>query len=250
VQVVLMRLPARTYWWLRRAGVFARYFARRPHDPDYRAFATVPVTSLFLDVGANAGQSALSFRLYNRDAPILSIEANAHLEPDLRVVGRVISGHRYLIAAAGEHNGELQLNTPLYHGTALTSFSWIGDGNIWPDEEWWTASFLGRAETDDLSFRRATVPVCRLDDLHLDPGVVKLDVEGAELGVLRGLLETITRCRPLILIEVSPALRDIRALLEPIGYACNVFSPDQRAFAEYTGQRTVNVFFVPQESWP
>jgi hypothetical protein len=47
----------------------------------------------------------------------------------------------------------------------------------------------------------------RLDDLvprtaHVE--VVKLDVEGAELGVLRGSSELVARCRPVIMFESGP----------------------------------------------
>jgi FkbM family methyltransferase len=49
-----------------------------------------------------------------------------------------------------------------------------------------------------------TVQVCRLDDvIPADTHVrfIKIDVEGAELQVLRGGLNTIQRCRPLIIFE-------------------------------------------------
>jgi hypothetical protein len=48
------------------------------------------------------------------------------------------------------------------------------------------------------------VPVMPLDDLELtDVGLLKVDVEGHELAVLRGAVETITRCRPSLVVEVE-----------------------------------------------
>jgi hypothetical protein len=41
---------------------------------------------------------------------------------------------------------------------------------------------------------------------HSDPSIVKLDVEGAELSVLRGMKVTIKRCTPILFIEVHPGL--------------------------------------------
>jgi len=41
-----------------------------------------------------------------------------------------------------------------------------------------------------------------LDSLGLDPDVVKIDVEGAELDVLRGGVETLYRCKPIVVVEI------------------------------------------------
>ena len=43
------------------------------------------------------------------------------------------------------------------------------------------------------------------DDLFADEqvGFLKIDVEGAEMAVLRGLVQTIERCRPPMMIEVD-----------------------------------------------
>jgi FkbM family methyltransferase len=51
---------------------------------------------------------------------------------------------------------------------------------------------------------RIEVEVARLDDLlptHYEPRLIKIDVEGGELGVLRGARDTIRRHRPLVIFE-------------------------------------------------
>jgi FkbM family methyltransferase len=69
------------------------------------------------------------------------------------------------------------------------------------------------------------VPVKRLDDLHLDDiGLIKIDVEGHELAVLRGAVDTITRNRPAILVEAEErhhanAVGEVTALLTELGYS-------------------------------
>ncbi|OBF20447.1 methyltransferase [Mycobacterium kubicae] len=69
------------------------------------------------------------------------------------------------------------------------------------------------------------VAVRRLDDLRLDGvGLIKIDVEGHELAVLRGATETLTRDRPAIVVEAEErhhrnAVADITALLGDLGYA-------------------------------
>lgn len=58
----------------------------------------------------------------------------------------------------------------------------------------------------------------RVDDIArgVDVGLVKVDVEGHELYVLRGARETLTRCRPALAIEGD--LETLAAELEPLGY--------------------------------
>lgn len=69
------------------------------------------------------------------------------------------------------------------------------------------------------------VPIKRLDDLHLDDvGLIKIDVEGHELAVLRGAADTLTRNRPAVLVEAEErhhpnAVAEITELLTGLGYA-------------------------------
>jgi len=72
---------------------------------------------------------------------------------------------------------------------------------------------------------RWTVPTVTLDSLHLaNVTAIKIDVEGAEEEVLRGALDTLRRCRPVISVEIEErhrpgSTRAIPALLRPLGYA-------------------------------
>jgi len=60
----------------------------------------------------------------------------------------------------------------------------------------------------------------------LRPQVIKIDVEGAELGVLEGAKNTIALARPLIILSVHPreielagrSLEELRALVAELGY--------------------------------
>jgi len=65
-------------------------------------------------------------------------------------------------------------------------------------------------------------------DHDLTPEVIKIDVEGAELGVLRGGRETLSRCRPTIFLSVHPrqiallgeAVDALFDLIESLDYVC------------------------------
>jgi len=70
---------------------------------------------------------------------------------------------------------------------------------------------------------RATVETTTIDeasDRFFSPDFIKIDVEGAELDVLKGARQTLETARPIMLIDVASenALRDVREFLEESGY--------------------------------
>ena len=65
------------------------------------------------------------------------------------------------------------------------------------------------------------VPLMSVDDAVPSDrrvGVIQLDVEGHEQAALAGAMQTIARCRPLIVLETVPAESWIEEQLAPLGY--------------------------------
>lgn len=71
-----------------------------------------------------------------------------------------------------------------------------------------------------------TVPTLRIDDLALPVcDLVYLDIEGYELYALKGAVETLQRCRPVVAVEINKNLKfvgltpeDVTGFLESQGY--------------------------------
>jgi FkbM family methyltransferase len=239
----------RAYAWGRRVNAYVRYLLRRPHEADFAAFRRFNSrTGLFLDVGANFGQSALSFRIFNRRSPILSIEPLAYHERHLRLLKRFLRGFDYLICAAGEASGSATLHVPTHRGVPLT-----GEASLLreaAEESFWLRHQIGDAATaEPIEVVEVPVEVRRLDDLGLAPDFVKIDVEEFELSVLRGFAKTLETHRPLLLIERSRSATGVREFLEPLGYEPYVYVADGDRLERYVGQPAMNLFYVPAGDW-
>jgi FkbM family methyltransferase len=69
---------------------------------------------------------------------------------------------------------------------------------------------------------------------NLEPQLIKIDVEGAEIDVLKGAAEIICACQPVIFLSVHPSLikaqgyklSDVSVVLEELGYQCRTVEGD------------------------
>ncbi|MDL2397689.1 FkbM family methyltransferase [Rhizobium mayense] len=159
--------------------------------------SSLPENAFVVDVGANIGNHTLFFSAVV-GARTLAIEPNAEA---LRILRANIS-----------LNG-LQDRVDV---KPIALGAEAGMGDVVEEDP----SKLGMARVRLAA--DGQVPVARLDDVvreqHVD--LIKIDVEGMETEVLRGAMGTMVRCRPRLLVEAATAqaLRDVEAILRPIGY--------------------------------
>jgi FkbM family methyltransferase len=152
-----------------------------------------------VDVGAHIGNHSLYFS-HVLGLRTLSFEPNpatfAHLRANIRDNGLAQRCH-VRNAAVGSAGGHARASAPSARNSGMA-----------------------RVENDPAG----AVEVVTLDDEVLDEpriDIVKIDVEGWELEVLRGGSRTLARHRPLVYVEVGPEnFGELKAFLEAAGYRC------------------------------
>ena len=219
-----------------------------PHEKDYYGLKLLLSESdgLFLDIGANDGVSALSFRKINGSYSILSFEPNPMHFGSLERVKRKLKKFDYRLCAVGDSPGILTLKMPTYRGIPLHSAAFC-----LPEQQRILEALFPDRVVKRIRYLDRQVPVIRLDDLQLSPAVVKIDAEGYDLKVVRGMADTIRRCRPVLMIENNPGtIHEMTEVLSGYGYSVYTYDHDTGRFEAYSGSRTRNVFFTMSDPCP
>ncbi len=100
--------------------------------------------------------------------------------------------------------------------------------------------WCGDTEVDTISVQDMTiVATITVDEIvsctGLNPNVIKIDVEGAELEVLQGARNTLVNCKPRILLSVHSDSLRIKCLeyLSQYGYVCKPLGCDALIATEW-----------------
>ncbi|MBX2816147.1 MAG: FkbM family methyltransferase [Saprospiraceae bacterium] len=173
---------------------------------------------LFVDVGANLGQTLVNVKSIDPNRPYIGFEPNAaclyYLEHLIDANNLIDT--KVLPVGLAQATGVATLS--LYNPASTD-----GAGSIVPD-----------FRPSNKIYGQKLVPVFKSSDLpsdwcHGKMGILKIDIEGAEYEALAQLENIISRDRPIIIIEILPVYRPenadrlerqhkIEALLQRIRY--------------------------------
>jgi FkbM family methyltransferase len=177
-------------------------FARQILDENYES-ELIPFCRRFLapgrdviDVGANVGFYSVFFaRLIQDSQKVLSVE------PTTSALKRL---YRNL------QRNDVEDRVIVYEGVASNCEETIQINVIEGKEEYSTVGKVKHPSVTGLTYTTQEVKSAMLDTLvakySLDPGFIKIDVEGAEKGVIEGCRKTLETHRPVILSELSDSL--------------------------------------------
>lgn len=147
-----------------------------------------------LDVGANIGNHSIFFAMFSGAAKVVSFEP----QNDVRNI----------------FNKNLLLNS-------------LSNVVVFPYAVGAKCGFAGESHFSNInsgavSFRdscKGRVPMRSIDSLGLSPALIKIDVEGAELEVIKGAVKTIRECHPDIWVECFDSrLFELEKIMADMGY--------------------------------
>jgi len=192
--------------------------------------------ALIVEVGVGDGRQAvatasLGFRVISIDGSRKSIGQGKNFLRDAKDVKGNIT---WIISAVGDRKGEV----------SFWDFG-RGVGRMLNDSDPEAAT---HKDNPKWKAHRVTVPLNKLDDLVDEvPYILKIDVEGHELAVLRGAAQMLARKPPIVILEFNPAMMewsahddayDLLELLDGYGYDlydASISEPAKKGFASHYG---------------
>lgn len=206
----------------RQSALFRRLVKNKRYEPELVATCLKHMAPGrdAIDIGANIGLYTVLFAKSLRGRRILSVEPIPDAVSRLRRNIQLNGIHNSVIVFAGaaaDHSGAIEINT------------------IAEREEYSSVGAMAHPSIAGATYLTITVPCSSIDALtvnnDLDPGFIKIDVEGMEHMVLNGMRQVLKRNRPVVLSELSdPLLRKNGSSAESIinffkGFGYNVTDP-------------------------
>ena len=199
---------------------FLRNILRIPFENDFYALSLFPDVedALFLDVGANRGQSSDAILMKRKNIWIYLFEPNELLAEKLK--GMFGHNERIVINnfGLGDENTHGILVVPFYK-------KWMFDGLASFDEDKARNWLKGRVyfySERFLTLHKSKCQIKILDELELAPFFIKLDIQGYEYRALKGGERTLRAHEPVLLVE-SPDDATIN-YLNRLGYQPYAFT--------------------------
>jgi FkbM family methyltransferase len=148
-----------------------------------------------VDIGSNDGTSMRMIKRYMPKASIIAIDP-------IRKPAVTITGSEYLKVALGKSFGTRLIYVPIVKGHRITQYSSFDATDLLSSVVHDT-----KIAISDITLSTENVNVITLDSLKVEPFFLKIDVEGAELDVLEGSIETIRGFKPVVLVEIQNQYR-------------------------------------------
>jgi FkbM family methyltransferase len=197
-----------------RAMRLVRNTLKVPFEYDFRALSLFPEVegAVYLDVGANRGQSTDAILMARKNATIHQFEPNDVLVEKLR---DTFGGDERIVIhdfGLGDETTQAALVVPYYK-------KWMFDGlgSFNPDDAAsWLKDKVFFFSERALTLHESRCQIRTLDELGLAPFFMKVDVQGYEFRALKGGDQTLRAHEPVLLIE-SPDSGTVR-YLNDLGY--------------------------------
>jgi FkbM family methyltransferase len=229
-----------------------RFFYRFFGEGDFKFFNKIIFKNneVFVDVGANDGISALTFRLFNKFNKIVSFEPDNKHKTSLDRIKKKMDNYEYYLIGLGDKNEIRKLYVPSCSGVYIGQLA----SYIYEEAKNNVKAIITKKNIDkDVKIIEKEVETKTLDSFNLKPRVIKIDVEGYEYQVVKGSIKTIKQYMPILMIEVNDSsIIQVQDLLCRLNYKPFLYSKENDLLEEFILSKVnnnfvINLFFLSNE---
>jgi FkbM family methyltransferase len=206
----------------------------RPHEPDFAALKQLRADTpgVYVDIGANHGQSIHSIRVFRPSAQIVAFEPNPNLAGEITRAYSRDSRVEVRALGLGDAVGEFTLFVPAYRGFVYDGLASLDEAEAmtWINPQ--RVYFFDASKVKALELR---CRISTLDHENLQPAFIKIDVQGFEYNVLAGGVKTLAAHEPIVLIENYNGDPRSVQLMSELGYSEYVYRDGALALGRSAG---------------
>lgn len=200
-----------------------------PHEKDFHGIKLLVKSNksnLFLDVGANNGISSLGFRRLGYENPIYMFEPNNFIYKKFLQKFKSKSHFKVFNYGLGAKNELKDIFYPFYGKVCLHYFGSSNKKYIKDSIKLTSPNYL-----DKIKITKSKMKLKKYDTLNFKKKIdfIKIDVEGHDLFVLKGMKKSIDKFSPIILVEFNTEnFNEIYKFLK--NYKAFIFKFDEKKF--------------------
>jgi FkbM family methyltransferase len=167
-----------------------------------------------IDVGGSYGESIEAFRKINKNVKIISFEPNKKSFFELKKNFANNKNIKIYNFGIGTKKNNQKIFTPNIYGFNLNSWSSIKKSNLVYNLKKHCGKFFDKFEITE-----ERIKVRYLDDFYLFyPDIIKIDVEGNELDVIKSSSKILLYLKPVIIFELNKKNNSLEKFLLQKGY--------------------------------
>lgn len=197
-----------------------------------------------LDIGGSYGESIKAFRKINRNVRIISFEPKKNSYFNLKKNFTNYKNIKILNFAIGTKKMKKKIFTPKIYNFSLNSWSSINKSNLVYNLKKHCKNFFDKFEITE-----EKIEIKNLDDFYMfRPDIIKIDVEGNELDVIKSSNKILFNFKPVIIFELNKKNNLLESILLKKGYQFYVFRKNKlskiRKLENLNYKKTYNIISI------
>ena len=237
------------YLYLISRFLVGKFFYNFVYDSDFNFFKHSSIKfNYIIDIGGNDGISSKILRKFNKDAEILCIEPNKFYENNLLNIKNKDKKFKYILSGVSNQSKHIIMYIPKYKNFYFGSLASTNKKSFFLENSFLTQVGIKQKNFDKVQIEEFNASLITLDSLKIKTDLIKIDVEGHELEVIEGALNTIEHFKPIIIIEINKNnFKKVLALLLTKDYLLSIY--DNKIFKLITYPDVNNFDFLKFEKW-